>query len=70
VDLAVPRAIAPEAGDVPDVYLCDVDDLDRVMRAVVGRRAGDRARAARIVDEEVGRWGRGEGAEARVEASP
>lgn len=69
VDLAVPRAIPPETGDVPDVYLCDVDDLDRVMRATVGRRAPEIARAERIIEEEVGRWARGD-VGARMESSP
>ena len=27
VDIAVPRDIEPEAGDLPDVYLFTIDDL-------------------------------------------
>jgi glutamyl-tRNA reductase len=60
VDLAVPRAIPAETGDVADVYLCDVDDLARVMRAAQEERAGAVAHAVRIIDEEVARWARSE----------
>lgn len=58
VDLAVPRAIPAETGRVPDVFLCDVDDLDRVMRASMQERAQAVAHAERIIEEEVGKWGR------------
>jgi glutamyl-tRNA reductase len=55
VDLAVPRAVPAETGHLADVYLCDVDDLDRVMKAAQAQRASAAAQAARIVDEEVER---------------
>jgi glutamyl-tRNA reductase len=58
VDLAVPRAIPAETGRLPDVYLCDVDDLDRVMRASLDERAHAAVDAERIVAEEVARWSR------------
>lgn len=60
VDLAVPRAIPAETGRVRDVYLCDVDDLDRVMRAAMEERAQAVADAESILEEEVARWARGE----------
>jgi len=53
VDLAVPRAIPAATGAVSDVYLCDVDDLDRVMKAAMSERAAAVADAERIVAEEV-----------------
>ncbi len=53
VDLAVPRAIPAEAGALPDVYLCDVDDLDRVMKAAMQERSAAVAHAERIIAEEV-----------------
>ncbi len=60
VDLAVPSAIPAATGDVADVYLCDLDDLDRVMRATMDDRAAEVADAERIMDEEVARWARGD----------
>ncbi|HEY6006477.1 MAG TPA: glutamyl-tRNA reductase [Anaeromyxobacter sp.] len=60
VDLAVPRAIPAETGRVPDVFLCDLDDLERVMRASMEERAQAVAEAERIVDEEARRWAREE----------
>jgi glutamyl-tRNA reductase len=60
VDLAVPRAIPAETGAVRDVYLCDVDDLDRVLAAAQGERAAAAEHAERIVAEDVGKWARGE----------
>jgi glutamyl-tRNA reductase len=67
VDLAVPRAIPPETGGVPDVYLCDVDDLARVMKAAMGERTAAIAEAERIVEEELGKYTR---AEAERRAAP
>jgi glutamyl-tRNA reductase len=60
VDLAVPRSIAPEVGRIPDVYLSDVDDLDRVMRASLAERGAAVSEADRIVEEETARWSRDE----------
>jgi glutamyl-tRNA reductase len=56
VDLAVPRAIPVATGRLPDVFLCDVDDLDRVMRAALDVRAGAAAEAEGIVAAEVAAW--------------
>lgn len=67
VDLAVPRAIPAGTGRVEDVYLCDVDDLDRVMRAAMEERAQAVSHAESIIDEEVARWAR---AEAERRAAP
>jgi glutamyl-tRNA reductase len=67
VDLAVPRAIPPETGKVPDVYLCDVDDLDRIMKAALEARTAAVAQAERILSDEIARWSR---AEAERRAAP
>ncbi|WP_242392795.1 glutamyl-tRNA reductase [Anaeromyxobacter oryzisoli] len=67
VDLAVPRAIPAESGKVPDVYLCDVDDLDRVMKAALAERAAAAEEAGAIVEEEVRKYAR---AEAERRAAP
>jgi glutamyl-tRNA reductase len=58
VDLAVPRAIPAETGAIRDVYLCDVDDLDRVMAAALDDRGAAAAHAERIIAEEIARWAR------------
>ncbi|MBK9517504.1 MAG: glutamyl-tRNA reductase [Anaeromyxobacter sp.] len=58
VDLAVPRAIPAATGALEGVYLCDVDDLDRVMRAAQSDRSAAVADAERIVAEEAARSAR------------
>ncbi len=67
VDLAVPRAIPAATGGVRDVYLCDVDDLDRVMKAAMSERVAAVADAERIIADEVGKYVR---AEAERRAAP
>lgn len=58
VDIAVPRDIEPEVGQLDDVYLYTVDDLREVIDK--GRRAREDAAVAAtgIVDSEVSRWQR------------
>ena len=58
VDIAVPRDIEPEVGQLDDVYLYTVDDLREVIDE--GRRAREDAAVAAtgIVDDEVSRWQR------------
>lgn len=58
VDLAVPRAIPAETGAVRDVYLCDVDDLDRVLASALDERGAAAAHAERIIADELTRWAR------------
>lgn len=60
VDLAVPRAIPSEAGRLEGVYLCDVDDLERLQAAARAERSGAVAAAERIVEEEIARCAREE----------
>jgi glutamyl-tRNA reductase len=55
VDLAVPRAVPAESGLLPDVYLGDVDDLDRLTKAALAQRTDAAREADQIVDEEVRR---------------
>ncbi|RRR70609.1 MAG: glutamyl-tRNA reductase [Candidatus Viridilinea halotolerans] len=52
IDLAVPRDIASDVGDVPGVHLCTVDDLQEVVRATLGQRSIAAAIAEAIVNEE------------------
>jgi len=49
VDLAVPRDIEPEVGQLPDVYLYTVDDLATQVQAAGQRRQAAVAQAEAIV---------------------
>ena len=57
IDIAVPRDVEPEVGKLDDVYLFDVDDLEKVVAQNLGARQGDVSRAEAIVDEELRRFG-------------
>ncbi len=67
VDLAVPRAIPAATGAIEDVFLCDVDDLSRVMKASMSERSAAVEDAEKIVAEEVEKHVR---AEAERRAAP
>jgi glutamyl-tRNA reductase len=56
VDLAVPRDIEPEVGELDDVYLYTVDDLANVVRAGVDERQSHVAQAEAIIDTQVGNF--------------
>lgn len=58
VDIAVPRDIEPEVGQLDDVYLYTVDDLRDVIDEGRRARADAAIVAAGIVDVEVARWQR------------
>ncbi|WP_129674754.1 glutamyl-tRNA reductase [Candidatus Chloroploca sp. Khr17] len=53
IDLAVPRDIAGDVASVPGVHLCTVDDLQEVVRATLGHRAGAVSTAEAIATAEV-----------------
>ncbi len=51
VDIAVPRDVAPDAGEVENVFLYDIDDLKKIVgRTVVARRSQDEAAEAIIAE--------------------
>ncbi|MBI5528453.1 MAG: glutamyl-tRNA reductase [Deltaproteobacteria bacterium] len=54
VDIAVPRDIEPAAGRIENVYLYDVDDLQKVADSNLGARSAEIARCEAVVGEEVG----------------
>jgi glutamyl-tRNA reductase len=54
VDLAVPRDIEPEVGELDDVYLYTLDDLGELVRAGHDERASHVAQAEAIIDAQVG----------------
>ncbi|HEB58301.1 MAG TPA: glutamyl-tRNA reductase [Gammaproteobacteria bacterium] len=53
VDIAVPRDIEPEAGELNDVYLYTVDDLHAVIEENRRSRAAAAAEAEEIIDNQV-----------------
>jgi glutamyl-tRNA reductase len=53
VDIAVPRDIEPEAGELEDVYLYTVDDLRDVIRENLRNRQQAAKQAEEIIDTQV-----------------
>jgi len=51
VDIAVPRDIEPEAGDLPDVYLYSIDDLSQIVEGNMQQRQEAAATAESYVHE-------------------
>lgn len=52
IDIAVPRDIEPDAGELPGITLYNIDDLSTVVRNNEYSRQQEAAVAARIVDED------------------
>src|SRR5215470_1531687 len=53
IDIAVPRDVEPAAGEIEQVFLYNIDDLQASVRENLARRASEVARAEAIVDEEL-----------------
>jgi glutamyl-tRNA reductase len=56
VDVAVPRDVDPSVGDIEQVFLYNVDDLQHLVHENVSKRSAEIARAEAIVSEEVSRF--------------
>jgi glutamyl-tRNA reductase len=56
VDIAVPRDIEEEVGDLEDVYLYTIDDLERVIQNGQGLREAAAVEADKLLDEEIRRY--------------
>jgi len=56
VDLAVPRDIEPEAGELDDVFLYTVDDLGQIVAANLDARRSALEQAEAIIDAQVGQF--------------
>jgi glutamyl-tRNA reductase len=56
IDLAVPRDVDPAVAELPNVYVYNLDDLQRVCLAEADGRAGAVRQVERIIDEEVARF--------------
>ena len=53
IDIAVPRDVDPAAGEIEQVFLYNIDDLQAIVRENLQRRGAEVIRAEQIVDEEV-----------------
>jgi glutamyl-tRNA reductase len=61
IDIAVPRDVDPRVGNMDNVFVYDVDDLQQVAEENLAVRAREAAQAERIIEEEVAsflRWRR------------
>ena len=56
IDVAVPRDVDPAVGEIEQVFLYNVDDLQGIVQENLARRGAEIARAEAIVDEEVVRF--------------
>jgi glutamyl-tRNA reductase len=56
VDLAMPRDIEPEVGDLPDVYLYNVDDLQKVVQENLQHRQRAAEQAEAMLVKELARF--------------
>ena len=65
IDIALPRDVEPAAGEIEQVFLYNIDDLQAVVAENVARRSSEIVRAEAIVAEEVDKfsgWMRSRGA--------
>jgi len=53
IDIAVPRDIEPDVGDLYNVFLYDIDDLESVVASNLAERAKEAEIGEAIIDEEV-----------------
>lgn len=58
IDIAVPRDIDPECGELEGVTLYDIDDLQAVVARNISLRTDEAPRALEIVEEEIRRFAR------------
>jgi glutamyl-tRNA reductase len=56
IDIAVPRDVESSAGDLEEVFLYNIDDLQAVVQENLSKRSVEAAHAEKIVTEEVGRF--------------
>jgi glutamyl-tRNA reductase len=57
IDIALPRDVEPAAGEIEQVFLYNIDDLQAVVAENVARRSTEIAHAEAIVAEEVEKFG-------------
>jgi glutamyl-tRNA reductase len=57
IDIALPRDVEGAAGEIEQVFLYNIDDLQATVRENLARRASEVTRAETIVGEEVDKFG-------------
>jgi glutamyl-tRNA reductase len=57
IDIALPRDVEAAAGEIEQVFLYNIDDLQATVRENLARRASEVSRAEAIVSEEVEKFG-------------
>lgn len=58
VDIAIPRDVDPAVGELPNVFLYSIDDLQHIVAANVEKRQAEVPRAESIIRNEVGKFWR------------
>ena len=53
IDISVPRNIDPAVGDIPNVFVFDIDDLESVISSNIREREQEAERAELIVESEI-----------------
>jgi glutamyl-tRNA reductase len=56
IDIALPRDVDPSVGDLDQVFVYNIDDLQNIVKENLARRSGELERAEAIVEEETGRF--------------
>jgi glutamyl-tRNA reductase len=56
IDIAVPRDVDPAAGELGQVFLYNIDDLQGIVKENLARRSGELERADAIIDTEAARF--------------
>lgn len=51
LDIAIPRDVEPDVGQLPNVFLYNIDDLKHVVTANLERRRAEMPRAERLIEE-------------------
>ncbi len=53
VDIAVPRDVEPQVGELDGVYVYDVDDLQKLLHQNLAARGGEREAAGKLLEQEI-----------------
>ena len=56
IDIAVPRDVEPGCAEIPDVFVADIDDLQKLAAEHKDNRRGEADRAEVMVEQEVSRF--------------
>ena len=58
IDIAIPRDVDPGVGELPNVFLYTIDDLQHIVTANVERRKAELPKAESIIEDEVDKFWR------------